>query len=93
MRRLAAGRGFDLTLLGCAAAPTFVWALAPRAGWLPLGLAIAPWIALAVWGNRPAFRTRLDPAVALFLAAGVVGLWAAYDGAAALAKFRRKSVV
>ena len=88
MRRLVAGRGFDLTLLGCAAAPAVVWAVAPGAGWMPLGLAIPPWIALALWGSRPAFRTRLDPAVALFLAAGAISLWAAYDGAAALVKFR-----
>ena len=88
MRRFVAGRGFALALLGCAAAPTVVWAVAPDAGWMPLGIAILPWFALARWGSRPAFRTRLDPAIALFLIAATIGLWTAYDAAAALAKFR-----
>ena len=88
MRGFVAGRGFALALLGCAAAPTVVWAIAPDAGWMPLAIAILPWIALARWGSRPAFRTRLDPAIALFLIAATIGLWTAYDPAAALAKFR-----
>jgi tetratricopeptide (TPR) repeat protein len=84
---LTASRWFPLADLALAATSGLLWMLLPRLGALPLVIALIPWGMRIAAGGFPFRRTRLDPAIAVFLATAGVGVWAAYDPQAAWHKF------
>ncbi|MFZ0544432.1 MAG: O-antigen ligase family protein [Candidatus Promineifilaceae bacterium] len=78
---------FPLAALAMAGAAGLLWYLQPQLGWIPLLIALAPWIIRAAAGLIPFHLTRLDLPMALFLATAAGGLWLSYDQTAAQAKY------
>ena len=73
--------------LGVAFVCGAIWFIWPQAGWLPLLIALIPWV-IRLPGNHLTFkRSAFDIPIAIFLASALVGVWAAYDREAAWAKF------
>jgi O-antigen ligase len=71
----------------CAILALAIWEVAPQAGGWPLCIAFLPWFVRLAGKKFPFQRTPLDVPVFIFLLTALVGLWAAYDLPAALAKF------
>jgi O-Antigen ligase len=86
-RRLVASRWFALADLACAAVSGFWWYSQPGIGGWPLFIALAPWALRLAVGRPPIKLTRLDALVIVFLLTALVGVWAAYDRAAAWDKW------
>jgi O-antigen ligase len=73
--------------LGVAFVCGAIWFRWPQAGWLPLLVALIPWV-IRLPGDHFTFkRTAFDIPIAIFLASALVGVWAAYNREAAWAKF------
>lgn len=64
--------------LGCALLAVFAWLFYLQFGWLPLLVGLLPWGLRLAARRWPVRRTPLDLPVALFLAATLVAVWAAY---------------
>jgi hypothetical protein len=80
-------RKLALFELGVAFVCGAIWFRWPQAGWLPLLVALIPWV-IRLPGDHFTFkRTAFDIPIAVFLASALVGVWAAYDREAAWAKF------
>lgn len=75
--------------LGCALVAGGLWYVrTPWVPWaLPLGLALAPWLARWLLVGRLTRRTPFDVPLALFVATAGVAVWAAFDKEVAWHKF------
>jgi hypothetical protein len=78
---------FSLVVLASAGAAGLLWYLRPQLGWLPLLIALVPWVIRAVAGLFLFQPTPLDLPMALFLATAAGGMWLSYDQTAAQAKY------
>lgn len=78
---------FSLFILAMALAAGGMWFLRPQLGWLPLVIALAPWILKAAVDTFPYQPSLLDIPMALFLATAAGGLWLSYDMEAAQTKY------
>jgi hypothetical protein len=89
IRRFTQARWFGLADLACATLSGLGWYAYARptlGGW-PLILALLPWVLRVAAGRFPFQRTSFDIPLAVFLMTAGVGVWAAYDRAAAWDKF------
>jgi len=64
-----------------------IWYVWPQAGAGLLPIALLPWMMRIAAGRPPVRRTLLDLPICLFGLTAALGVWAAYDRQAALAKF------
>jgi hypothetical protein len=87
MIRLVENRWFALADLVLVVSAGIGWVLVPQLGWRLLPLALLPWAFRLAAGRFPFKRTRFDLLLLVFLLTAVVGVWAAYNREAALAKF------
>jgi O-antigen ligase len=85
--RLIENRWFALVELIWVSAAGITWALVPELGWRILPVAILPWLPRLAGRQFPFKRTSFDFLLLVFFLTAVVGVWAAYDQEAALAKF------
>lgn len=87
MRQLVRSRWFALADLALVLACGFIWIARPQGGAWVLLVALLPWLARIVTGQYRHKFSGLDLPIAVFLLTAGVGVWAAYDGQAAWAKF------
>ena len=87
MAAFAGNRWFKLAELAWFIAVGITWALVPQLWWWFLPIALLPWLLRIIARRFPFKRTRFDFLLLVFLLTAVVGVWAAYDREAALAKF------
>ncbi|MDX1687327.1 MAG: O-antigen ligase family protein [Candidatus Promineifilaceae bacterium] len=78
---------FSYVEVAAAALAGAAWYLFPELGAWPLALGLAPWVVRLAATGRAGRMTRFAPPLFLFLIMAVGGVWAAYDPAAAWAKF------
>jgi hypothetical protein len=78
---------FALFVLASAMAAGAIWYLRPQTGWLPLLIALAPWLLRAVIGSFAYQPALTDLPMALFMATAAGSLWLSYDQEAANAKY------
>lgn len=78
---------FSLVVLASAGVAGVLWYVRPQLGWLPLLIALAPWLVRAAAGLFLFQPTPLDLPMALFLATAAGGMWLSYDQPAAQAKY------
>ena len=84
---LVESREFALADLACAVIAGAWWVFVPQASTWPLVIALVPWGVRLAAGKSPIRRTALDIPLVIFLLTAEVGVWAAYDRAAAWNKF------
>lgn len=87
MRRIVDSRWFGLADLVCAVGSVALLSVQPSLGGWPLLLAGAPWGLRLLARRFPFQRTPFDFFLLLFLITAGIGVWAAYDPAAAERKF------
>jgi O-antigen ligase len=75
--------------LACASVAGAIWYLVSSAGPWPLLLVLAPWVLQWLWTRKPPRPSGYELPLLLFLLSAAVGIWAAFDRQAALAKFWR----
>jgi len=73
--------------LGVAFVCGAIWFRWPQAGWLPLLIALIPWVLRLPIDHFTFKRTAFDIPIIIFLATALVGVWAAYNREAAWAMF------
>ncbi len=84
---LIRSRWFALVDLGLVILAGALWYNWPQLGWIPALLPLIPWLLRALNGAPPFRRTPLDIFLLFFMLTALMGVWAAYDRAAAWAKF------
>jgi O-antigen ligase len=87
MIRLIENRWFALVDLVLVVSAGIGWVLVPQLGWRLLPLALLPWAFRLAAGRFPFKHTQFDLLLLVFLLTAVLGVWAAYNREAALAKF------
>ena len=87
IKRLVEDRWFAFADLCLVLTGIILWMVNPHLGFLPLLVAIFPWIFRVIAGNFPFTRTPLDFFLGIFLITAGIGLWAAYNSEDAWAKF------
>jgi putative inorganic carbon (HCO3(-)) transporter len=80
-------RWFPLFDVGCVAVSGAIWYVWEGVGAWPALLALLPWAVRLFAGQFPFRRTAFDLLFLIFMGTALVGVWAAYDPAAAWPKF------
>jgi tetratricopeptide (TPR) repeat protein len=81
------GRWFPLIELGCVGVATIIWELGAASNYLPLLIALAPWVVRFAAGSNPFKGWGIDIALALFVVTAAFSAYLAYDQPAAIVKF------
>lgn len=81
------GRWFPLLELGCVGIATVIWEMGAASKYLPLLIALAPWVVRFAAGSNPFKGWGIDVALALFVVTAAVSAYLAYDQPAAIVKF------
>ena len=81
------GRWFPIIELSCAGLATVLWEIGSMSVYLPLLIALAPWVIRFAVGSSPFKSWGIDIALALFIITAAVTAWLAYDQPAAIYKF------
>ena len=87
MKRIVDHSWFIAIEFICIILAVLLWRTLPGLSWQPLIIAIAPLLLRISAGRSPLVRTPFDVPIAIFLLTAVVGIWAAYQPAAAWTKF------
>jgi len=81
------GRWFPIIELGCVALATAIWEIGSSSVYLPLLIALAPWMVRFAVGSSPFKGWGIDIALGLFIVTAAITAWLAYDQPAAVYKF------
>jgi len=81
------GRWFPIIELSCVGLATAIWEIGSSSVYLPLLIALAPWVIRIAAGSSPFKGWGIDIALALFIVTAAVTAWLAYDQPAAVYKF------
>lgn len=81
------GRWFPIIELACVSLATILWAVGSVSVYLPVFIALAPWLVRFAAGSSPFKGWGIDIALAVFILTAGIGAWLAYDQPAAIHKF------
>ena len=87
MKRIVDHPYFFIVEFMCICMALLLWIIYPGHSWQPLIIAIAPLLLRIAAGRSPFVRTPFDLPIVIFLLTAGVGIWAAYQPAAAWLKF------
>lgn len=81
------GRWFPIIELSCAGLATVIWEIGSISVYLPLLIALAPWVIRFAVGSSPFKGWGIDIALGLFIVTAAITAWLAYDQPASIHKF------
>jgi O-antigen ligase len=87
LKRIVEHPWFIFIEFSCITLAILLWSKLPGLSWQPLLIAIAPLLLRISAGRLPLVRTPFDLPIAIFLLTAALGVWAAYQPAAAWLKF------
>ena len=86
-KQVVNSRWFSFVDLAFVSASIVIWEIRPQLGWLPLLIALVPWLLRVLVGRFPFQRTGFELPLLVFMLTAAVGVWASYDSGGAAAKF------